>query len=557
MSDVRRRDGRLRRQRSECRLNGRKSVLKDALMRWTQDGFPVNICIRPVGLLLAIAYGLAYWSSRQISHDPFFLPAGIRVAALLLCPPRLWPYLLLGEIAQFWWQRHPFIDRYGIMWMTLAPVFLLPAVSLVVHLHRRLIEQRADVWLFSVAAASSVATTVINLSVSALLWPDALQTSLAAKAERYIVGDFIGILTVAPLALLWVRRHVEAEWTSRFLAPAMLGLTAMAVLGFSASWATDSAGNLKQYLQIAMVVPAIVMTRMLGWRGAALSVPLLGLVIGLSLPCAPGAPADPATLMTAQIILVVGISLLALGASISGYYERLTSKESAEKFAVRHARGSHMSGELGLRERAIDINRIGDRIDAHLSETADWLKRQGHARVAEALIDTSVVYSRKFREQASMVYPTALEHLGLYLALQVSGISEAWADTDRIVPPRLVGDPCGLSVGLQLAAYRTLTEAVSLILQNEPGQARVHARCGYLPKARGMLIKVELLDRNQTLSTSTVALALERLTGRTLAYGGSLRCRRNRICMLFTESTDTHRLSLMDSTAQTVSPPDL
>ncbi len=526
-------------------------------MRWTREGFPVNICIRPAGLLLAVAYGLAYWSSRQISHDPFFLPAGIRVAALLLCPPRLWPYLLLGEIGQFWWQRHSFIDRYGIMWMTLAPVFLLPAVSLVAHLHRRLIEQRADVWLFSVAAASSAVTTVINLSVSALLWPDALQTPLAAKAERYIVGDFIGILTAAPLALLWVRRHVVAEWTSCFLAPAMLGLTAMAVLGFSASWATDSAGNLKQYLQIAMVVPAIVMTRMLGWRGAALSVPLLGLVIGLSLPCAPGAPADPATLMTAQIILVVGISLLALGASISGHYERLISKESAEKFAVKHARGSHLSGELGLRERAIDINRIGDRIDAHLSDTADWLKRQGHARVAETLIDTSAVYSRKFREQASMVYPTALEHLGLYLAIQVSGISEAWADTDRIAPPRLVGDPCGLSVGLQLAAYRTLTEAVSLILQNEPGQARVHARCGYLPKARGMLIKVELLDRNQTLSTSTVALALERLTGRTLAYGGSLRCRRNRICMLFTESTQTHRLSLMDSTAQTVSPPDL
>ena len=156
-----------------------------------------------------------------------------------------------------------------------------------------------------------------------------------------------------------------------------------------------------------------------------------------------------------------------------------------------------------------------------------------------------------------MVYPTALEHLGLYLAIQVSGISEAWADTDRIVPPRLVGDPCGLSVGLQLAAYRTLTETVSLILQNEPGRARVHARCGYLPNARGMLIKVELLDRNQTLSSSTVALALERLTGRTLAYGGALRCRRNRICMLFTESTQAHRRSLMDSTAQMVSPPDL
>jgi hypothetical protein len=131
--------------------------------------------------------------------------------------------------------------------------------------------------------------------------------------------------------------------------------------------------------------------------------------------------------------------------------------------------------------------------------------------------------------------------VGLYLALQVGGISEAWSNTGCIAQPRLIGDPCRLTVPLQLAAYRTLTEAVSLLLQNESGQMRVNARCGRVGDREGIVVVVAMLDPRHRLSEATRALAIDRLSGRSLAYGGIVQCRRNRIRMVFVDAPGAQR----------------
>ncbi|MGH8466799.1 MAG: hypothetical protein ACRESP_21805, partial [Pseudomonas sp.] len=208
----------------------------------------------------------------------------------------------------------------------------------------------------------------------------------------------------------------------------------------------------------------------------------------------------------------------------------------SKKEAATQARTSHFAGEVDLRRRALEINQIGDSIDRYLSETASWLKDQGHDQIAGNLVRTSSLYSRKFREQASMIYPTALEHVGLYLTLQAGGISEAWSNTGSLVQPRLVGDPCRLTVPLQLATYRTVTEAVSLLLEQESGHVRISARCGKTGSSEGILVVVAMLDPQHQLADSTRVLAIERLSARPLAYGGAVHCGKNRIRMLFLET---------------------
>ena len=49
------------------------------------------------------------------------------------------------------------------------------------------------------------------------------------------------------------------------------------------------------------------------------------------------------------------------------------------------------------------------------------------------------------------------------------------------------------------------------------------------------MVIVALLDRDRQLSEQTMTLAVERLTARTLTYGGTVQCRRNRIRMLLVE----------------------
>jgi hypothetical protein len=317
----------------------------------------------------------------------------------------------------------------------------------------------------------------------------------------------------------------------------------MLVLGICSTQLSSEYVTAKTALHLSMTLPAILLTRLHGWWGAAVSLPVLSASIGFSITST-GLPAsfDPDMYSTQQFFVVIAISLLALGSTISHYYHRYKQRDFDEEQSADLAKTSQMAGETDLRQRALDINRIGDGIDTYLSETADWLKRQGHHAIASNLIRTSSLYSRKFREQASMVYPTALEHVGLYLALQVGGISEAWSTTDRMARPRLIGDPCRLTVALQLATYRALTEAVALLLQQESGQIRVNARCGRVGGREAILVVVALLDRQQVLSETTCALAIRRLTGRTLAYDGTVQCRRNRIRMVLMDATDAQRL---------------
>ncbi|WWW37134.1 hypothetical protein V8017_10780 [Stenotrophomonas rhizophila] len=138
---------------------------------WWKDGLQVNLHIRPAGFVLAAVYAIACWAARQLSLDQFYLPAGVRVAAVLLCPPRLWPYLLLGEYAYFAQMRYPMVEKYGLTWVILASASLMPAVMLLTRLHQKLVHATTNIWLISLAASSAIVVSLINRSLSELLWP--------------------------------------------------------------------------------------------------------------------------------------------------------------------------------------------------------------------------------------------------------------------------------------------------------------------------------------------------------------------------------------------------
>lgn len=505
--------------------------------KWWKEGFQLNLRIRPVGVALAAMYAIACWGARQFSLDQFYLPAGIRVAALLLCPPRWWAYLLLGEYAYFAQMRIPMVTKYGLAWAIVASALLMPSVALIVRLHRRMLAATTGVGLLSVAVCAAIVVSLINLCLSHLLWPTPPPGPFFSRAGRMIVGDFLGILTIAPLALLWARGHTKHASKAWPATPSGALIALMLALGLSLLLLPPETAGAKASVMLLMALPAIALTCMHGWRGAAIGIPLMNLLVHLTTPST-GLPDsfDPGTFSTQQSMAVVSIALLALGSTITHYRHQYSARDLGEKAAIEQARTSHVASEMDLRERALHLRKIGDGMDMSLGEVANWLQANGHQDTASHLLHTAATHSRQFREQASMIYPATLEHVGLYLALQAGGVREAWELTDRMARPHLTGDPCQLTVGLQLAAYRTLTEAVSLLLKHERGQLRVHARCGRLRQRRGILLTVSLLDTDRSLSEATVAMAGERLAGRPLAYDGRLQCHRNRVRIVLTEA---------------------
>lgn len=514
------------------------------LVNWWKNGLQLSTDVRghTDGLLIAALYSLLRFFTWHLSVDQFHLGAGVRVAALLLCPPRLWPYLLIGEYTYVAYLRHQMIETHGLAWVVLGSAFQMPAAMLIVGLHRRMMARATDIWILSVAATTAVTVALLNVCMSELLWPVPPSIPFVSRAVRYAFGDFIGILTVAPVALLSMQRCTWIELRSRLGAQTSGCILLMLLIGFCSTQMSTQAVTAKMTLQLLMVLPAVMLTRLHGWWGSTVSLPLLSLPIGLSITST-GLPSafDPSVYETQQFFAAISVSLVALGSTISHYCDRSAKREYERRHAVTMARASQVTGELHLRQRAIDINRIGDSMDAYLSETADWLKQQGHSENANSLIRTASLYSRKFREQTSMVYPTALEHVGLFVALQAGGVNEAWSSTGRLDPPRLTGDPCRLPVELQLATYRTLTEAVYLLLQNESSQLRINARCGRIGNREGILVVVNLQERKKRLSAETCTLAVNRLTGRALSYGGTVQCRRNRIRMLFLNMAEPER----------------
>ncbi|WNH51514.1 MASE1 domain-containing protein [Stenotrophomonas oahuensis] len=477
------------------------------------------------GLLLAGVYAMACWGLWHLSVDQFFLPAGLRVAALIVVPPRLWPYLLLGEYAYFARLRGPMVDTHGLAWAVAGSAVLMPAVMAVVHLHRRMIATRNELWLPSVAALASAVTCVLKLLSIHLLWPTPPDTPVLHQATVYLIGDFTAILTLAPLALLWMRRTGTAR--SRRIAPRSAAAACILLgMGLAAALLPANLAQLRGGLLLLMALPAIALTVLHGWRGAAIAVPFWSIVTALSMHST-GLPGsfDASTYAWQQHLSLYGVALLSLGASLSYYHRQYRTRTRSEQQVLAQSRAALHASEVALRHRAQQMRRVGEGIDLSHAQMVQWLRAHGHSRLADSLLHTAEVCSRQFRAQTSMVYPAALEQIGLYLALQTSGIGQEWERSYRVLPPRFGGDPCRLSVDLQLAAYRTLTDAVSLLLEHEPGQLRVRVRCGQQRQMQGLVMTLRLLDPAQTISTATTVLAIERLSARIRACGGRIECR--------------------------------
>jgi integral membrane sensor domain MASE1 len=489
----------------------------------------------PQGLLLAAAYALACWAARKISLDQFFLPAGIRLAALIALPPRYWLYIALGEYAYFAQMRLPMVDRYGLDWALLSSAYQLPTAALILKMHYRR-GVRSHAGLLSVAAITACTMGVVNLGLVYALWPEPPQSNFFALAFRYALGDYIGILTVAPLACLWAHRREELPWRSGNDAGTLYACLALFTLG-ALAWLVRDSSVAKMTFQFFMAVPAIALTCLHGWAGAALGVSLLNAFILITAQST-GLPEsyDPDTFSMQQIMALAGTALLALGSRITHHYHRYIRKEQHAREVISYARTTQATSELELRRRVLGLRQIGETLDEGLSETVAWLRDRGNHDVAASLLHLSSDHSRRFREEASMVYPTVLEHVGLYLALEAGGIFDTWEKTDRLVRPHLKGDPCHLSLDLQLAAYRSIADAVSLLLGFERGQVQIRARCGQRGRGRGLLVTVAIAGHQHALAATTRTMAIGRLSGRVQTYGGTVHCRQNRIRMSFFES---------------------
>lgn len=237
-------------------------------------------------LLVAVGYAAVYALLRSVSVSNWNLPASLRLAALLLVPMRYWPALVLGEampVAYQAWLSH---GMFGWAWASFAafPPIALCAPFMAWFRRRTSVVQadgRIDVPAVLIAAlACAVLTAAGNIAALASVHLPSGQAAPAITARivfGYFLGNYLGALTLTPLALVVRGWLVETRPATAWMALRRSGLLrdgamslVLPLIALTAIGYASENADAMQVCRIAMFVPVAWLTLRHGWRGAAI-----------------------------------------------------------------------------------------------------------------------------------------------------------------------------------------------------------------------------------------------------------------------------------------------
>jgi hypothetical protein len=488
------------------------------------------------GLAFATVYCVAYLALRQMSFNQWFLPAGLRIACLLMVPYRYWPYLFAGDAAALLVLRGPKADDYSPQWAYLSPFLLVLMISVVPRAIRQRIKG-IDAFAYGlpwIAALAALWSSICNMTLNFVLnGPVPLVTF--ENFTRYVVGDFLGILMVAIPCLLWLRGARGIARPRRLAQDAALALVAIGVMYAVAATTPDSQGALRQFLLIFMALPAVVLTFAHGWSGAAAGIFMVNLASAQTLTYTGIAGQhDELVFFAQQGLSIAAITLLSLGYRIGEHYERARTAGVARNEAMAIAQRSFLSSEQMLREHMMYMAQMQLSLDDERKDTVEWLKARGHAQAAMDLNTRGMSSRRSFDERAPALYPLRIEQEGLYAVLHADAFTRFWGGGAEVYLG-YKGQPKRLSVDLQLAVYRCICHAMALLSESEPNEYRVSLRVWMFGRKRGISISVTADPTVQARVTPASVAAMAILEARVKAYGGVVRREPHRVRVFLSE----------------------
>lgn len=306
--------------------------------------------LRNSGLLLALAYALAWTGLVSVSHLLWFLPAGLRLGSLWLTPTRRWHWLALGE-----WSAQAIMASRGD-WAILDTRFL--AISVCPWLIYALVvrglrggEAAAKIddprGMLSLLGAGLVGAALVSPVLQQFMIDDSGRLDGVAGLFAFLYGDFIGQLVLAPLLVL-VARDVSRQ---RLRAGLWVDVALQLLLSLSVFWLVRARDDLAPYVLLLAFAPIFFVAFRQGWEGAAISVAVVGVLIqGLAQMGL--VPVDMRVLQLA--LAVVGGGGLVLGAASSEL------RRSHERLAQRHRELGAMNRSLS--DSASELRNVSQRL---------------------------------------------------------------------------------------------------------------------------------------------------------------------------------------------------
>lgn len=431
-----------------------------------------------------VAYAVCWELGFLVSTEYWFLPAGVRIAALLRLPSAQWPVLLLAEwlaIAIYESTVGPgYRTALGAMLGVVGPFICTGAFIFVwrrtacpdpAEAPRELIKLLTSIVL--AAGATAVVLSLMLVSEGRLNF-DRFAWNLAS----YWGGDVVGVLVISPLLIqmgqprpIWMRAEV---WRDALLTMVPLWMILLV--------AVRMAPSVVPHLVLIVLLPPVWMAFKAGWRGASLSLTLTS--VGLYLvPDAVRPTLQPS--LVQLLVAIMGFLTLLLGTWVNAErYSRqkldahltklaeandaLRAKSDAMRVLAQRLVHAQENERSLLRARlAGDLGRAIDALSAHLSLLARDVDHPQHL----ALVDTLRTLVQDVRNAMSDCFEELQPTEGPLLAVLESGpIGRALESAGIVLQIQSDAPAFEVQHGRGLLLFRVAQHLASMLLKRGDGR---------------------------------------------------------------------------------------
>lgn len=426
--------------------------------------------------LWLLAYVVAWVVLYQVAREVWFLPAGLRLAALWISPRRHWAWLALADfsaIALINLLTLEVVDAWTMVVLVFLPWPLYAASVMLLRPGNPPGPPDSPLAMARLLGAGLIGAVLVAPLISAFHGPVAYQSPGLASALGHLFGDFAGQLMLAPLIVLAALGTLERVRWRALGWDALLSLVPTAFLAAVLLLSHEDDVIFGYLLSFA---PLLFLAFRHGWVGAAYGVAGMGLMLEVAFHLHPTAviqaPLQIGLAATAVCALVLGAAITALRQSHALLAERnralLDSNQAlgAMTSEMRDmARRLSRLQEQGQRELAAELHdELGQAVTA-LATRLSLAQRRGREPETEALLGSLRLQTQQIHESLRRVLrqlrPAVLDAYGLQRALSEGPLRDLLADAGVRLETSLIGDVDALDEDATTAIYRIAQEAVT------------------------------------------------------------------------------------------------
>lgn len=421
-------------------------------------------------LQVAVIYGVGVWLFQYADVPHYVLLCGVHAAVLMLVPYRYWPVLILTDVLAQAPLAIECIPSFGVLWglARLVPGTLLIAPIVYFFRERRYLfdhkgELNIGMLLICALLISVVLTGLNEVTFATVVYPPGTQpVHYNHLAAQWVLGNFLGILTVAPSVLaIWEAARRDgwralvarvSESRASFESVCFM-LPTLAVL----LWIGFAQPNLRGVVQVIMFVPVVWLALRHGWQGAALGGTVASLAVVWLMP----EKFDHVTIQ-AEVVVAFAIStMLLVGARVEALDRKAERERQEVRIALAVAQRNVQLGEMQLRMAAQALEQARETVRGGFALMMGRLRHLqpaiddgGYQRVALAAQDQLFGIS-------DSLHPAAWRERGLPAALREGTVARMLDHAGIRYWCEFKGPVSYLSSAVHLAIYRLVCEAVA------------------------------------------------------------------------------------------------